>query len=145
MKLLIIVMLSLAYITCGAQSITPYKGANAFIIRSNIFDQDSAYFAIGDRLVNSGYVIESANKDFWQFKTTKQGVKNYINLQYYIVITFNNGDFIIRPNIDMGTPLLGNQWSYSKFGYKSTKYYVVENDVKSKLGDLGEFLYVTLE
>jgi hypothetical protein len=116
----------------------PFKGANTIIIATDN-SSDQAYQDLGRTLVAQGYSIDVNNKEFYQMRTAYKGIGSYMNLQYQITASIDDGLIIIRPQINMGPPLGVQEWTYTKA--KMSKNWVVQNEILENLGALGKVYY----
>lgn len=138
MRTIIIVALSFISIALFSQSLEPFRGANAILIDTGLPDSE-AYMKLGQNLVTNGYSIDVNNKDFLQLKTDFRSPSDY-SFTYSLTVSVSDGMLIIKPAINSGTAVLGiYEWVYNKS--RSTKNYVVQQDIIKHLGSLGTVLY----
>jgi hypothetical protein len=120
---------------CRAQSTTPFKDANIFVIKTGLSDAE-VFETMCKKLVGLGYPLEAVNKDYYQVKT---GPKTSIHGgQYLLIINVDQGVIRIRPQVHAGHNHFYD-WRHRKSNTAADD--VVHETMLAHFRDLGEIQY----
>lgn len=122
----------------GTLHANPVNGDNIIVIKID-GKADSIYTVVGRRLVNSGFIIGTSNREFQQIQTAPKIMGQYSDLSYDLTLTISDGSVSVKPTIRTKGILGDYPWYYLKS--KITKNHVVMNDIIKTFEGIGIILY----
>lgn len=136
-------LLVFAFLICSlslyGQHLEPQPGDNIILIKAN-HNQDSIYTAIGRTLVESGFALNTSNKEFMQITTTPKILDQAADIRYAVVITIDDEWIKITPTMHTQQLTVGAyQWYYRKS--KSASNSIVLSDIQKTFSTFGQLHY----
>jgi hypothetical protein len=116
MKKIFILFIALLGVCVYSQ--VPVKGDNIILLTTNKTPEEN-YDLFGKYLISEGFSFDVADKEFMTIKTAprtainKQGGQS--NYHYRFIVTFNDSDIKIKPELELLTIIYSMSWTEWEF------------------------------
>lgn len=134
MKWIVLVLLTVN--AAIAQHKEPEPKDDTIYIESGI-SGDSLFTMIGKQLVKNGFALRTTNREFGQI-TAEKTFADY-NFSYSMNLVVDGNRIQIKPTVITSTILGTYRWYY--LNQKSSKNYVVLEDILKSVGGIGSISY----
>lgn len=142
-KLLIIIFTLLSKFVYGQieQDTIPFNKCDEIQVMSNMSSDEELYKFVGRKLIENGFAIENANKDFFSIKTT-YSISQKKKFNYYFTVNISNksvriqGMYVMVPSFNGVIPVSGNQ----RVTFTTTPFLADYKSIFSKMDEFAKSL-----